>query len=248
MEGNGASRYCLYLETITGNKYYFDVESGLFVQMVDGSKASKASLPSLDFLTANFINKEELASSYGIDDVVSKVYISYNFQGEKLLAPVFNNSRWAHVATTYGKGAKVDMSDKENLNLYNEIYTEIASLDSAFSDFLLKNEKRLIHLSPRTTNTIVALRAHERAIAMKKTYGFGSTNFDTIQKVNDIYYEDRYGFYQDLKKRLSNYRELRTVYLNYCRFTNKTNTPVLSESEKPKKKVVVPPQQLSMFD
>ncbi len=243
-----ASRYSLILETISGKKYYFNANEGVFVLLYEGNRVAKTSLPALDFLTANFANKEELGLFYGIDEKVNRVYITYNFEGEKQLAPVFNNSEWAHVASTTAVNKGVDFQDKDNLALYNEVYSEIADLDSEFADMLLRNKNRLINLSPKTRDTIVCLRAHENAIKMKKTYGFQSSDYQTNMRVSQVYSEDQYGFYQDLKKRLSKYREFRTVYMNYCKFTNAKRNTTTQTVDKPMRKVMVPPQQISMFD
>ncbi len=240
----GVKRYSLILETNDNNRYYFDTELGTFVMMYnDDSKNS--TLQKFDFLTSSFANKEELASCYGINSEIKKIYIRYQFKGERLLAPVFNNSNWAHVALT-ANGTEVNFKDEKNLGLFNEVYDEIINLNSNFTDMILKNEKRLINLSPRTVNTIVGLRAHERAYQMKKDFGFSVNSYETFNKVDSIYRDDKYGFYQDLKKNLSKYREFRTIYLNYCRFTNRQEKT--NENDKPKKKVLIPPEQLSFFD
>ncbi len=239
----GASRYSLIIET-SKDKYYFDTKIGTFVKMYE-TESKKCSIQALDFLTSNFSDKNELAKSYGIEDEVIRTYITYQFKGEKLLAPVFNNNAWAYVAAT-SNGAEVNFKDERNLELFNEVYGEIADLDSEFSNELLKNKKRLINLSPKTTGTIISLRAHENAYRMKRNFGFPVNGYETFQKVDSIYSEDRYGFYQDLKKYLTKYREFRTVYLNYCKFTKKQEN-IVSE-EKPKKKVLVPPEQLSFLD
>ena len=213
-----AHRYSLILVTKTNDKYYFDVKLGTFVKMYENVVPTKSSLQAIDFLTANFENRESLAKSYGILDEVATVYIPYQFKGEKRIAPVFNNEKWAEIAASFTK-KELNFSDKNNLEAFNEVYHEIADLDSDFGEILVKNEKRMINLSPKTIGTIVGLRAHENAIRLKKQYGLAANTLDTVAKVNDIYSEDRYGFYQDLKKRMTKYREFRTVYLNYCKYT-----------------------------
>ena len=247
MYNNASPRYSLILETVDGNRYYFNANVGAFIKLYDEDKIVKTSLPKLDFLTANFTNKYDLATSYGIEEKIQSIYITYNFQGEKKLAPVFNNSKWAHITSTYTKGGLVDFKDKDNLDAYNEVYSEISDLNSQFSDILIKNKKKLINLSPNTINTILALRAHKCATLAKKTYGF-PTNYETYDAVSRVYSEDGYGFYQDLKKQLSRYREFRTVYLNYCKYKNIQESNQLKEEDKPKKKVIVPDHQISMFD
>ena len=241
---DGAPRYSLIVETLDGKKYYFDTKIGVLVQMYNND-AKKSSLQAIDYLTSNFENKDDFASSYGISVPLTRVYITYQFKGEKLLAPVFNNPTWSHIASTC-KGNEIDFKDEDNHLTFNEVYSEISDLDSDFADVLINNKKRLINLSPRTINTIVGLRAHENAIRMKKTYGFVTKDFSTLQKVDSIYNEDKYGYYMDLKKNLSKYREFRTVYLNYCKYVDKKEKDLMIE--KPKRKVLVPPEQISFFD
>ena len=246
-KNNTGARYSLILETDENKKYYFHVKEGAFVELYEDGKATKSSLQALDFLTANFADKYELAKSYGIEGNVTRAYISYVHKGEKLLAPVFNNSNWAHVAYTYAGSKKgINFEDKDNMDMLLDVYLELADLNSSFADTLLKNKQRLINLSPKTKDVIVCLRAHENAIKMKKTYGFESKDYQTNLRVGQIYSDDQYGFFQDFKKRMTNYREFRTVYLNYCKYTHAKN--LASGVDKPKKKVIVPPQQISMFD
>ena len=76
----GASRYSLIVET-NNNKYYFDVKLGTFVMMY-GNESNKCSIQAIDFLTSNFSDKNELAKSYGIENEIKKVYITYQFKAE----------------------------------------------------------------------------------------------------------------------------------------------------------------------
>jgi hypothetical protein len=240
-------RYSLILETENGNKYYFDTNVGNFIKLVPGGKISKSSLPALDFLTSSFSNRESLRQSYGIEENITKVYITYQFKGEKKLAPIFNNEVWQHIAMTY-KGKEIDFRDQVNSDAFNEVYNELSDLNSSFATELINNKTRLINLSPRITDTIVGLRAHENAIKMKQTYGFPVNDYNTYNQVSRVYSEDRYGFYQDLRRNLSNYRDFRTVYMNYCKFKRKEQMVKEKETEMPKKKAIIPPHQISMFD
>lgn len=239
----GAPRYSLIVETLDKKKYYFDTNLGVLVLM-HNNEAKKSSLQAIDYLTSNFSDKNDFANSYGIDTPIARVYITYQFKGEKFLAPVFNNLTWSHVASTCN-GSEIDFNDEKNRLIFNEVYSEISNLDSDFSNFLIKNKNGLVNLSLKTVNTIIGLRAHENAIKMKKTYGF-TKDFSTFQKIDSLYNEDKYGYYTDLKKYLSKYREFRTVYLNYCKYVDKKEKDLVIE--KPKKKVLVPPQQISFFD
>ena len=59
---NGAPRYSLIIETVDGKKYFYNNKNNesVFVLQHDGMKAAKTTLPALDYLTANFNNKEDL--------------------------------------------------------------------------------------------------------------------------------------------------------------------------------------------
>lgn len=250
-------RYSLILETQDGNKYYYDVDLGTFVMMYEKSKPKKTQLEKLDFLTANYASREQFANCYRIDSPIKSLYITYQFKGERRLAPVFNNEKWAELAKSY-TGKEVDFRDNNNFQVFNTIYFEIADLNSDFADKIIKNANRLITISPQTKDVIVCLRAHERAIEERRKYSFGVKDYYTEISISDIYSEDRSGFYRDLQKRLSDYRELRTIYLNYCRIEERKQKELQekqgvtaelgSSSMKLSKKPIVPPQQLSMFD
>lgn len=283
MNGEGAPRYSLILVTKNGTKYYYDLNLSTFVMMYEKDKPYKTSLHALDILTANYDSKEQLAQMYNIDGPIQVMYISYNFKGERMLRPVFNNPEWAELARSYGetkarmlsvakskgrsrpKRPEIDYRLYENKKLFDEVYYELANLDSDFAERILKNEKRLIMLAPETRNTIIGLRAHERAIRERDQYMYGVENISIGG--NDIYASDRYGFYNDLRKCLTNYNEFRTIYLNYCAY--KAQKEILEkkdgeqlkmefEEKKPvapkpvqKKKVnnpVIPPKQISIFD
>ncbi|MBR1386673.1 MAG: hypothetical protein IJ568_07580 [Bacilli bacterium] len=235
----GAPRYSLFIET-DNKKYFYDINLERFILSEDNYKASKSSLMALDFLTSNFKNKIEFANHYGIKDNIKKCYITYQFKGEKLLAPVFNNEKWAHMALSYN-GKEIDFRDKENLEMYRDIYREIIDDSSNFSSILLENRKRLINLSPKTILSIKAIKTHERTIKQKEQNGFYNL------KAKDIYLADRYGFYEDLKKRLKKYREFRTIYLNYCKYKKLNNEEIKKDVDN-KKKVLIPPHQISFFE
>lgn len=266
MENKGAPRYSLMLLTNSGNKYYYDLNLGTFVMMNNNSKPYKTTLHALDVLTTEFDSKEQLIQTYSIEEPIKLAYISYNFKGERMLSPVFNNKEWNLFAKNYGitkntrlssnlnhksKKVEIDYRIFENKKMFDEVYFELRNLESEFADIILKNEKRLIALSPDTINTIIGLRAHERAIKEKQKNTFGGNN---VMGIDDIYSDDRYGFYHDLRKCLSSYNEFRTIYLNYCKFNAKKQEKINKKEtkEEPVKKVlkppVIPPQQISMFD
>ena len=129
-------RYSLIIETENGNKYYFDTNEGNFIKCVPGAKISKSSLPAIDFLTSSFANKESLREAYGINESITKIYITYQFKGEKKLAPIFNNDVWQHISSTYN-GKEIDFRDPINCNAYNEVYNELINLDSSFGTELI---------------------------------------------------------------------------------------------------------------
>ncbi len=243
MNLEGAPRYSLILETVTGDKYYFDMKIGNFVKIDSKSKITKASIQAFDFFTSGFINKYDLAENYGITDEVKRVYLSYNFKGEKKIGAVFCNPVWSHIAST-SVSSKVDFRDKQNESAFNDVYLELVNPDSSFADFLF-DSKNKINMSQALRSILTFLLAHENAYNMKKKLGFVEGC-----RAMDVYVEDRKGYYLDLKKCLSNYREFRSIYLNYCRYkgleeTNKVN---FTEEAKPKKKALVNPMQISMFD
>ena len=83
---------------------------------------------------------------------------------------------------------------------------------------------------------------------MKQTYGFQTNDFNTYDKVSSVYSEDRYGFYQDLKRNLTKYRDFRTIYMNYCKFIGRKAEVSEKKTVSPKKKAIIPPHQISIFD
>ncbi len=235
------SRYTLIIETENHDKYYYDMSLDAFVKMYKDSDAKKSTLQALDFLTSVKPGPNELAKEYGITDPIEKVYITYQFKGEKMLEPVFNNSFWSHVAFNYN-GKEVDLRDKKILEQVREMYFEIADPDSEFSKIVRDNRLKNVNINQRTRNNIIALVAHERAI---RTNDYtGNSSFYS----SDVYSRDRYGFYQDFLKDMRVYREFRALYLSYCSCKGIEDAKLeTKEEEKPKKKRIVPPEQLSMF-
>ncbi len=238
-KGKNIPRYSLIIETVDSDKYYYDVSLGTFVKMHKESDAKKATIQALDFLTSVEVDKDELAKKYGINEQVSRVYLSYKFKGEKLLAPVFNNSFWSFVAFSYN-GKEVNVSDEKILEQVRHLYFEIADPESEFSKQVLENKTKMINICQKTRTNIEDLVAHERAIRDNDTYG--NTSFNSCNE----YTKDRYEFYQDFLKSMRNYRDFRALYLNYCKYMGYKEKARQTDDE-PKKKRIVPPEQLSMF-
>lgn len=263
MDNNGAaSRYSLILETIDGSKYYYDINMMTFVKMYGNEKIYKGPLEGFDILTCNFDSREQLAQMYGINDQIKKIYLSYQQKGEQLLAPVFNSKEWAYLAKTYAdakavrrekvvrgkkpKKVEVDFRLYNNSQIFNEIYNELTNLESGFAKHIVSNEERLIRISPDTRNTITNIRAHEGAMHDKMKYTGGLTY---------IYYDHQAAYKNDLKKCLSNYRELRTLYFNCLQYRARKEQieqakKVQNEEQvnvKALKKPVQPPEQLTFL-
>ncbi len=262
-------RYSLILEKVDGTRYYYDFDKGTFVRMEQDEKAPKVTLEKIDYLTSNFDSKEQLFELYGITGPVKVLKIVYQFNGERKLGPAFDNKEWAELARTY-KGQNVDFrSSYNNLYIFEEIYNEIMHLDekedSQFADFL----KAKGRLSDNTINLIVTMVAHERATKRRYKYLFGVRNPETEELIGGIYSDDKDAFKEAFKKRMQRYSELRSVYLNYCKYfknkevgtptkddelqkTNLSFSPLIKEEPKPfvkvKKKPEEKAQQLSMFD
>ena len=145
---DGAPRYSLIAVTDKNERYCYDKQKNRFVKLDINDTPSKSTLPALDFLTSNFSSREELASTYGITDPIALMYISYQFNGEKKIAPIFNNPVWAHIAITYN-GKKINFVDKENLKAFDEVYQEIIKKDSEFAAMLIKSKKNKINISQK---------------------------------------------------------------------------------------------------
>ncbi len=244
------ARYSLILETENGN-YYYDFDLSTFVEMDEKSIPSKATIDKIDFLTANYDSKEQFIDCYDIKNP-KILKITYQFNGEKRLAPVFNNPEWAELAKTFN-GEKVDFRTYNNLYIIETVYNQIMKLDSN-DDSLFANYLRFkCSLSPKTEDLIKAMVAHERATRNRYRYLMGVKDFQTEAAVSEIYNVDKDAYKSDFRKRMSKYRELRTVYLNYCKLYKNGNakTQVIGkkQEEKPKKLVKeVQYKQLSMFD
>lgn len=243
---DGAPRYSLIAVTENNEGYCYDKDRNSFVKLNPNDKYSKSTLPALDYLTSNFSSKEEMLDVYGVTEPIVSVYISYQFNGEKMIAPIFNNPVWAHIAITYN-GKKINFADKENLKAFDEVYDEIVKKDSLFARKLIKGYKNGINISQRSINIIISLRAHENAIRAKVEFGF-PINPGSYDKVSQLYSSDKRGYYNDLKNSISKYREFRSIYMNYCKMAKKERAEVVSNSDKPKRKVIVNPHQISMFE
>lgn len=244
---DGAPRYSLIAVTDKNERYCYDKQKNRFVKLDSHDTPSKSTLPALDFLTSNFSSREELASTYGITDPIALMYISYQFNGEKKIAPIFNNPVWAHIAITYN-GKKINFVDKENLKAFDEVYQEIIKKDSEFATMLIKGKKNKINISQKSVNIIVSLRAHENAIRAKRELGFPVGSITSYNPVYEIYSSDKVGFYKDLKNSISKYREFRSIYMNYCKMFKPQMEQVSVKEEKPKRKVIVNSHQMSMFE
>lgn len=237
--GDKAPRYALILETINGDKYYFDVnvDRGSFIKLEKGKKPVKTALQVLDHLTASLANKEELGRKYKINDQVARVYVTYQYKGENKIAPIFNNEEWAKVAASCTE-KKVDFGIELNNKIFNRIYCEIANLDSGFGQLVIDNPDKKINVSDKTVSTIVNLRAHEKAIRMKQQFMY-QVQAGSYAQVSNEYKQLKRDYYKELKKRLSSYRELRTLYFSYLKYKypnkmvpKKQNKPVKTEEPK----------------
>ena len=245
------ARYSLILETNDNKEYYYDFDLGTFVRMDEKSKPTKATIEKIDFFTANYDSQEQLLECYAIENP-KRLKITYQFNGEKKLAPVFNNLEWALLAKTY-KGDPIDFSDYNNLYIVDTVYNQILKLNeygtSDFGNFL----RSRCNISLKTNSLINVMVAHERATRNRFRYYAGIQDLERASVVSEIYRIDKDAFKQDFRRRMGNYRELRTVYLNYCRLY-KNNRVVLQEKKEEKptqdKKLVKEPQykQISMFD
>lgn len=236
MEYDAAPRYSLIIET-ENNKYCYDKDNGCLILIRNNDKEIKCSLPALDFLTSSFNDKDSFAKVFGLDEKIKKIYIKYIYKGDNYLAPVFNNKEWAHIAQSYN-GKEIDFKDKICIKAFNDIYFELTNINSNFANIIIDNPTKSVRISKKTKEEIISLVAHERAINGKVNDGF----------IKDyIYFSDKTGFYRDLRHRLSNYRDFRSMYLNYCKYINKIEKNKKEEIHD-KKKVLIPPQQLSMFD
>ena len=243
-------RYSLILVKPNEVKYYYDFNLGTFVRMEENEVAPRTTLEKIDFLTSSYSSLEHFISCYGFNEPIKLLKISYQFKGENMIQPTFGNNEWKELARTY-KGPVVDFrKDWNNRYIYEEIYGELVSLDenddSKFGDFLVN----LKGISPKTCDLIKLALAHERAIRRRYRELFIVKDSTTEGIIGGIYQEDKDAFKEAIKKKLSNYRELRTVYLNYCKFfKNKDKQNIISNTQdEPKKLVKEPPKQLSMFD
>ena len=246
------ARYSLILETNGDKKYYYDFDMGTFVGMDDKTKPAKATLEKIDFLTANYDSQEQFLECYDIKDP-KRLMITYQFNGEKKLAPVFNNTEWALLAKTY-RGDPIDFKDYNNLFIVESIYNQILKLNeygtSDFGNFI----RSRCNISLKTNSLINVMVAHERATRNRFKYLSGNQDLERQSAVSEIYRIDKDAFKQDFRKRMENYRELRTVYLNYCRiYKNNGIIPPEKKVEvkKTAEKKLVKEQkykQLSMFD
>ena len=237
MEYTAAHRYALIIETENNLKYYYDKDNGCLTLLRENEKEKKCSLPALDYLTSNFSNIETFGKTYGLNDKIKKIYIKYIYKGDKYLAPVFNNEVWAHISISYN-GKEINFKDQVNLKAFNDVYFELCNVNSNFANIIINNPTKSVRICDKAREEIISLVAHERAINNKMNDGFIKDN---------IYFSDKSGFYSDLRKRLSNYKDFRSIYLNYCKYINKNEEKVQTEGQE-KKKVLIPPMQISMFD
>ena len=238
MDYESAPRYALIVETDNNSKYYYDKNNGCLTLLRENDKEIKCSLPAIDYLTSNFSSVQDFCDTYGLNEKVKKIYIKYVYKGDKYLAPVFNNQIWAHIAYSYN-GKEINYKDQINLKAFNDVYFELTNINSSFANIIINNPNKSVRICKKTKDEIVSLVAHERAINSK---------IDDTGFVKDyIYFSDKSGFYIDLRTRLSNYKDFRSIYLNYCKYINKNEEKVKKDIQE-KKKVLIPPMQLSMFE
>ena len=271
-----APRYHLILETVSGVKYYYDANMGTFVRMGLKDTPYKAPLHVFDMITATFESREQMAQTFSIKEDIKIMYVAYRFKGEWRLAPVFNNEKWAKLAHSYGEINTVSKYSKRpkhvidfrlysNLELFNDVYKELMDPESEFADIIIKNKTRRIHLSQFTINAITNARAHEQAIKDKmKTLSIENGREVGLGELPVIYLQDRTGYYQELRNCVTNYREFRVLYLNYCKYKSE-QAMKLKPDEKKKpidnvtslklqknppvgKKPIEKPEQLSFFN
>lgn len=201
MEDKGARRYCLILLTTQGTGYYYDLDLGTFVMMHPKDKPYRTTLHAIDYLTANFDSIEQLAGTYGINEPIYSLYISYNQNGEKLLAPVFNNPKWANLAKSYTEtknrklsnesgnhNVEIDFRIPSNNEMFQDVYFELSNIDengeSKFANYILdklkvskKNdkEKKTNNRKELLVSTINDLVKNEKELLKKEQTAFGIT-------------------------------------------------------------------------
>lgn len=258
-----AARYSLILVTQDGCKYYYDIEKQTFVAMYEKTKPYKASLPAFDMVTSIFDSREQFVQTYQIESPIRTLYLAYKHEGEiRRLSPAFDCKEFGEFAGNYrsincrdrNRKHIVDFRYAANSQLFDEVYNELCDLNSDFCKIILNNEKKLINISMPTRNTLIGLRAHEKAIVRKNYDLYGKENDTSTDKLNYQYESDRRTFKNDLKSCLSDYREFRILYLNYRRYkASKEKAKQIEEKKNetsgPKlgKEPIRPPQQLSFF-
>lgn len=249
-EQNGekhSNRYSLIIETKNGNKYYYDVKASKFIKLEEYSKPTKTYLQAIDVLTLSYENEESFAKEYGIDEEIKSVYITYHaMKIEKRLKPVFNNNILKEMASNCLSN-QIDWNIKLNQNIFNEIYNEIMNPNSEFAEIIIEENNRnrpYIKPLPETRNLISSILANEEANKDHEKYG---------AIMDDTYYDDKEGYRKDLKNELSQYKELRNLYYDLCKYKAITAENIkqegeIEETKEERKSLALEPQQISFFN
>ena len=241
------NRYSLIIETVDGKTYCYNAKDDCLQLIYSEKEELKYPLNVIDYITCKIKNQEEFCKIYGLNTPVRLMYIKYYLKEAKFLAPSFNNEKWANVAKSMTYSV-VDFKNSNNKDAFNDIYLELTNKDSSFGNLIIKNENKSVRISQKLKQELVLLLAHEKAILNKKKYGvYGS--FEAYNRVRDLYISDKSAFYFDLKKRLTNYRDFRSLYLNLCKYKESSETRNNEKKEEQNIKIKhLAPQQISMFD
>jgi len=190
----------------TKEKLYFNFDVNQFIDYSE-KENKQVSLASIDLLTTLCQSEQEfidLLKRSGYDQKDATMYISYKYNGERKLAPVFNDEYLNYVAkSTLGR-------EDGSINIEN----------SKIKETLYKIYKILIIPNNGLFERIAVKREMN-----SNTYGLNEHNYNFLKDLpSNVYYsteENSRYYFSRFTKYFSNYKEFRSLYLNCVSYYKK---------------------------
>lgn len=230
--------YRLVSEDRNHEKKYLDFSGKRVFMVPEYSVRYSVPLSEIDAYTAGKMSVNDLlnsadSSSY---DSAKKVYISYNYSGEKKLDCIYNDDVLQKIAlkTIGDRKGSINLSDNNTKVILVKMFMEITNRNSNLTDDILSRHSNSYSVNAHNKDLIADLHSDYAYTEKKRNYQL-------------------YRFF----RAFSSYKEFRALYFNYKEYMNKLNKPLSETNERTnekvkslvKKRVNAPvPGQISMFE
>jgi hypothetical protein len=238
--------YHLVKETLeTGEREYMDFQGKKCFLPKEYTVKTNVPLSVIDEFTCHFVNEDHMRLAITKEDDMgnhkNKMYITYNYEGERRLSCVYDDEVLAHVAskTVGSKKSQINTNDSQTMSIAYAMFNEILRFGSTFATDATKGDNSNSYSI--NNHNVKLLRELHRTPPKKESEAFRLF---------------RGRFLKD--NAFGSYKEFRALYLNYKQYKNKRRI-VMEEMEKERDNNASPiveekkedskaPVQLSMFE